>query len=130
MSETYFRVQRADRDVNELLDPGYHFSSAYSRNPSLTRRGVSTCPSLEDLAEYLVSGMAGAIQVQAGSWVVVEMEGDVSSDAPVDAEYETLIIPTAILSVRPVDDGFMDMIAAADAFLASFDRSPDFDDED
>lgn len=120
-SETYFRIQTADRDVNELLDPGYQFSHAYNRAAGNTRRGISTCTSLEELAEYLASHLCTAIQPRNGSWVLVELEGEISSDDPVDTEYETLVIPTAIVSVRPVDDDFLAMIDAAAEFLASFD---------
>lgn len=118
---SYFRVQTADRDVNELLDPGYQYSSTYNR--STTLRGVSTCPSIDDLAEYLASGQATAIQPRTGgTWVIVELTGELSLDGAIDAG-EVLIIPTAIVSVRPVDDDFMDLIAAKDLFLASFDTS-------
>jgi hypothetical protein len=120
---TYFRIQRADRDVNELLDPGYQFSHAYNGRPSLTRQGVSVCATLEDLAEYIVSGLGGALDPRAGGdWVIVEVEGPRSGDSPVDETYELLIRPTRIVSVTPVGDEFLALMAEREAFLASFDE--------
>ena len=130
MSETtYFRVQSAGRDASDLLDEGYQFSHAYNGNTTLTREGVSVCASLEDLAEYLVSGLAGALDVRSGQWVIVEVEADEIADArPVDAEYELLVRPTRIVSVAPVGDDFLAKMDAAEAFLAGFVTTAEFDD--
>ncbi|MEU3452202.1 hypothetical protein ABZ671_00965 [Micromonospora sp. NPDC006766] len=129
MSERYYRVQTAARDVNELLDPGYQFSHAYNGNTALTREGVSVCADLDDLAEYLMSGMAGALNVRDGGWVIVEVEADEIADArPVDGEYELLVRPTAIISVTPVGDDFLALLDEKEAFLASFLDTPAFDD--
>ena len=128
MTTTYFRVQTDDRDVTDLLDPGYQFSHAYNGNTALTREGVSACDSLENLAEYLVSGLAGALQVRNGGWVIVEVEADEIPDAnPVDP-YELLVTPTRIVSSTPVDDDFFQMMDAAEEFLAGFDTTPEWDD--
>ncbi len=124
---SYFRVQDDRRDVNELLDPGYHFSTTYDR--VTTRRGVSTCTSLEELAEYLASGQAGAIMASIRFMVIVELAGELSEDSPVDAG-EALVIPTAIVAVRPVDDEFIDMIAAKEAWLAEMCPDPSLDWDD
>lgn len=102
---TYYRVQLASRDAADLLDPGYQFSHAYNGNQRLTRAGVSACSSLEELAEYLVSGQAGALDVRHGNWVIIEMDADETGDGAVD-EYEVLVRPTRILSVTPVGDEF------------------------
>lgn len=129
---SYFRVQAADRDANDLLDPGYQFSHAWAGIGYADREGVSVCESLEDLAEYLASPVGNGIPVEVGSWVIVELEGDPVPDAaPVDPEYEVLVRPTAIVSVWPVDDAFIAMIDDADEFLASFsDPNDDEEDED
>lgn len=124
---TYFRVQSADRDVNDLLDPGYQFSHAW--NGAQVREGVSVCESRDDLALYLASGVGNGIPVQEGTWVIVELEGETIPGAkPVDPEFEDLVRPTAIVGVRPVDAEFIAMIAESAQFLASFDTTPVFSD--
>lgn len=129
MTTTYFRIQAADRDVNELLDPGHQFSSALSHDPSHTREGVSVCESLDELAEYLASSLGNGIGARVREdWVIVELEGEeILEAAPLDPEYETLVRPTAIVAVRPAGEAFMAMIAAAETHLASFDTAPEFD---
>ncbi|WP_341719915.1 hypothetical protein QQG74_09515 [Micromonospora sp. FIMYZ51] len=125
---TYFRVQTADRNPADLLDPGYQFSHAYNGNTTLTREGVSVCTTLEELAEYLESGLAGALTVRDGGWVIVELEADEIPDAhPVDAEYEQLVRPTAIVSVTPVGDDFLALLDEKADFFAGF-ASNDWDD--
>ncbi len=126
---TFFRIQTADRDVNELLDPGYQFSHAYNGAQRNTRPGVSVCASLEDLAEYLVSGLAGALQVRNGDWVIVEVEGSESGASPVDPEYELLVRPTRIVSVTPAGDDFYALMDAAEEMLAGYVDEPAFDEE-
>lgn len=129
MSETYYRVQTADRAPADLLDPGYQYSHAW--NGSHTREGVSVCDSVDDLALYLASAQGDAIgrAVRDGNWVIVELRADrIPGAAPVDPELESLVRPTAILSVRPVDDGFLAMVDAADQMLASYCTS-DWDEE-
>lgn len=124
MSEmrTYFRVQSADRDVNELLDPEYQFSHAWSGIGRHDRVGVSVCDSIDDLALYLASHLGCGLPVREG-WVIVELVGDPVEDArPVDPEFETLVRPTAIVNVTAVDEAFMAKVAQADGFLASFDN--------
>lgn len=119
----YYRVQSADRDLAELLDPGYQFSHAWSNAPWHTREGVSVCDSVDDLALYLASHLGAAIgaAVRCGDWVIVEVEADlIAGAAPLDPEFESLVRPTAILSVRPVDAEFLALIDEKDAFLASF----------
>ena len=114
---TYYRIQSADRGVELLLDPTAQVSEAWSGNESLTRRGVSVCDSLEDLAQYLVTDGSG-IPFGDGEWVVVELEGTLSTDTPLDAG-ETLIHPTRIVSVEPIDAQLLPLIDAAyDALYA------------
>lgn len=108
----YFRVQLADRDVSELLDPDYQISHAANRNPRLTRRGVSACESLKELAEYLISGNAGAfsgVRETPGYWRIIEFEGTESGDAAVDPG-EVLTIPARIVSAQEVDSDFLELM--------------------
>lgn len=122
---TYFRIQLAERDVAALLDPGHHFS--HPVNGTHVRRGVSVCDSFEDLALYLASPIGCGVIAAAGTRVIVELEGDDSDDAPVDPEMESLIIPTAIVSVTPVGAEFEALIEEQRVFLASF-TDPNLDD--
>lgn len=107
---TYFRVQAAWRDVNDLLDPAEQVSRAWHRD-DLDRDGVSVCESREDLARYLATVGEG-IPFGAGEWVVVELTGTPSDAEPLDADDgELLLHPTGIVSVRSMDDdGMFDLI--------------------
>lgn len=108
---TYYRVQTADRDPADLLDPEYQVSSHWNNIESYDRVGVSVCESLEDLAYYLAQS---GIPYGNGQWVIVELDGYLSDDDPYDAEDgEILIHPTVIVSVEDMDDEFFDLIGAA-----------------
>lgn len=110
-SQTFFRVQAADRDVMNLLEDGLISFSWYGPE-SYDRSGVSVCASLDALAFYLAHS---AIPYGLGEWVIVELEGSIIPDAdPMDARYgELLVSPTAIVSVRPLDDDFFAKIGEA-----------------
>lgn len=119
---SYFRVQRAEIDVNDLLDPGMQFSHALNGASHFTREGVSTCTSLDDLALYLVSHIGtgiGAAVRSGGAWVIVELQGEELPGAT-DLEFEQLIRPARIVSVTPVAGRFLAMMDEQVAFLASF----------
>lgn len=110
---TYFRVQTADRDPADLIDPDHgQVSFSWYGPESYDRPGVSVCESLDALAYYLANS---GIPIGAGEWVVVELDGDkIEGAKPMDAEYgEILVYPTGIVSVRPLDDEIFDMIGAA-----------------
>lgn len=125
---TYYRVQLASRDVTELLDPGHQFSHAYDGNGRLTQPGVSACTSLDDLAEYLISGQASAFTVRDGGWVIVAMEAkEIPDSRPVDVG-EVLVRPTRIVSVTPADDDFFALMDAREQAVFG-DFGPLFDDE-
>jgi hypothetical protein len=112
MSKRYYRIQTADRDVNDLLDPTEQVSRAWHRD-DLDREGVSVCESRQELAAYLATVGSG-IPYGQGEWVVVELTGTLSDATPLDAEAgELLVHPTQIISVTPMDDEFFEMIAAA-----------------
>jgi hypothetical protein len=111
---TFFRIQLADRNPSDLLDPDNHYSAAYNGNAQLTRHGVSACESLEDLAEYLISGNAGAFASVAEApyrWSIIEMEGHESDDprGAVDPG-EVLVIPTRIVRVTEAGQDFVDLM--------------------
>lgn len=106
MSETYFRIQSADRDVTDLLDPE-HVSYSWD-NEDVYDLGTSTCESLEALAEY-VAGTGIAFGV--GEWVIVEVRGTNLGAGRDKGEY--LIQVTEIVSVAPFTDEFCTLINAA-----------------
>lgn len=118
MTQTWYRIQLAERNPDDLLDPGYHFS--HPVNGTATRHGVSVCASLEDLALYLASAHGEGVLARTGDRVIIELEGEPSDDTPLDPEFEHLIIPTRIVSVAPAGAEFESLIAESAAFLASF----------
>jgi hypothetical protein len=128
---TYFRVQSADRNVADLLDPGYQFSHAWSGDSAHDRVGVSVCDDVEDLAMYLASHLGEGIEVHEGSWVLVELEADViQGSRPIDPEFEILVRPTEIVAITPVGDDFLAMVDEANTELTAcfHDSTADFDD--
>jgi len=120
MTTTWYRIQTADRDVTDLLDPEQQVSYSWTSDEE-SRVGVSVCESLESLAAYLASEPGSGIPFGAGEWVIVELTADRESyDTPMDAAYgEHLVHPVAITSVAPLDDAFFDMIGAAYDALAA-----------
>lgn len=116
MTTSWYRAQSADRDPADLLNPDLQVSYSWvpggdADDAATTRRGVSVCDSLEELAAYL-AGPGEGIGYGDGDWVIVEMTGDQSDDEPLDAG-EYLVHPDTIVSVQPMDDHFFAMISAA-----------------
>lgn len=112
-TETYFRIQTADRDVNELLDPTEQQTRAW-QNEDLVQDGVSVCEDLDALAHYLGAGPGQGIPFGSGEWVIVELAGERMFERGHDAEYgEILVRPEEIVSVSPMSDEFFEMIGAA-----------------
>lgn len=111
---TYFRVQSGDRDPVDLLDPADQVSHAWGHehleDRKTDRTGVSATRSREELAQYLATYGEG-IPYGLPGWQVVEMRGYISDDQPLDAEGgEVLIHPTEIVSAKPIDNEFFDLI--------------------
>lgn len=104
----YYRIQHADRDVALLLDPAHQTSTSYTTGTE--RAGVSVCPSLEELAEYLAQA---GVPFDA-TCVVVAVRGDLSRDDDEDADLGALLVhPTKIVSVEPMTDRLADLISEA-----------------
>jgi hypothetical protein len=106
MTTSYYRIQPAHYDTAALLDPEMQWSYSWCDQDDV-RRGISVCDSVEELAAYLA---------QTGiewdpTWVLVELAGRWSEDTDQDAHLGArLIIPTEVVSVRPIDDAFLDMV--------------------
>lgn len=107
-NDTYFRVQSADRDPAELLDPN-HVSYSWD-NPDVFDRGTSTARTLGELAEYLAQT---GIPIGLGDWVIVEVAGEDLGPGRDHLLKERLVQVDEIVSVRPLDDEFFDMVGAA-----------------
>jgi hypothetical protein len=107
-NETYFRIQAADRDVTELLDPE-HVSYSWD-NEEVFDLGTSTCATLEDLAAYIAQT---GIPFGLGEWVVVEVAGENVRRGRDGHMGEWLVQVTEIVSIRPLDDAFYALIDAA-----------------
>jgi len=111
MTTSYYRLQDADRDPAELLDPDYQWSSDWSgiNDP---RQGVSTCGTVHSLISYFAA-RAESCDYDAdflSTLVMVEVEGTLAGEEDQDAaEGAVLVIPTRIVSAIPLDD---DTIAA------------------
>ena len=117
MSTRYYRIQTADRDVADLLDPEQQWSYSWCDEEREPRHGVSVCDSIEALATYLAQC---GIPYGDGEWVVVEVEGTFSRDEDEDAHLGALLVhPTAIVSVSPMGEGMFDLIGAAYDRLAA-----------
>lgn len=112
MSSKWYRIQEAGYAAEDLLDEDNQISRPWGGNEERdSREGISVCGSREELAEYLVQA---AIPFGAGDWILVELEGRMSSEQAVDAELgEYLVYPERIISVEPIEQSFMDDIDAA-----------------
>lgn len=88
-----------------------HVSRLWSGEDDETRRGVSTCRSMDDLLEYF-AGTTGT-SVGRGADLrgahLVALEGDESADDPWEPAGEALIHPTRVVSSEPIS---ADLLAA------------------
>lgn len=105
---SFFRVQSFTRRVEDLLDPEHQLSHSFCTDT--VRSGVSVMGSLEDLAGYIaITGIPFTPE-----WVLVELDGDRSTEEDEDAEHGAILIhPTEIISVSELDDEFFDLLDAA-----------------
>lgn len=126
MTTTWFRVQPANRDATALLEAGQN-SRTWDNDTRFEQTGVSVCASLEDLAWYLGNdGQGIPVDMDFGTWVIVELTGDLLGAG--QDRTESLIQPTAVVSVTPIDDEFRAMV---DAFYTDLgDRRLDEPDDD
>lgn len=139
MTTSYYRIQQADRDVTELLDPANQVS--HNWNDAADLRPCSTCGGsgyddsdpavIDDCTDCDGSGEVENVRqgVSAvgslddlyayirisGAWpydcVIVEMSATRSDDIAEDAEIgEVLVHPTTILSVTDVTEDIIEQI--------------------
>lgn len=102
---SFYRLQDADRDATELLDPAHHWSCNWGGGGD-PRHGVSVCWNEQLVIDYFARRAADGIGYDAdflAAMVIVELDGDPSDEEDEDAaEGAELIIPTRIISVRPL----------------------------
>lgn len=107
---SFYRLQDADRDATELLDPAKQWSENWSGGGD-PRHGISVCGTEDALADYFAKHWAGQDIDEdfLATIVLVEVAGPLSDEEDEDAaDGAYLILPTSIASVRPVP---ADMIA-------------------
>ena len=103
---TAYRIQSADRDVRDLLDPEQQYSFPMNQHEDLIRHGVSGCLTLADLAAYIACHA-----IEASIPVLVRIVGPMSEDTPCDEEDgEVLILPTSA-EVIADDAEFFDLVS-------------------
>lgn len=103
---TAYRIQAADRDLNDLLDPEQQLSFPMDEDDEQVRRGVSGCQTLADLAAYIA-----CYAIQAPCPVLVRITGPLSDDTPCDeADGEVLLLPTTAEIISD-DAKFFDLVS-------------------
>lgn len=89
---TAYRLQDADRDLSDLVDPEQQYSFPMSGEDEDVRHGVSGCLTLGDLAAYIATH-------------AIEM------DVPVDGDHgEVLILPVRAERIED-DEKFFDLVS-------------------
>lgn len=101
-----YRLQDADRDLDDLRDPKQQYSFPMNGEDKDVRHGVSGCLTLGDLAAYIA---CHAIEMVVP--VLVRIEGPESEDAPVDGDHgEVLILPVRAERIED-DEAFFDLVS-------------------
>lgn len=107
MTNRWYRLQDADRDATTLLDPTHHWSSNWGGTGD-PRHGVSVCGTEQHVIDYFAHHAAQGIGYDTdflAEMVIVELAGDLSDEQDEDAHRGAhLIIPTEVVSVRPLTD--------------------------
>lgn len=102
---SYYRIQDSYYGTDDLLSGDYESTSM---NYMDIRHGVSCCDSLEQLAAYIATS-----GVEIGDDpIIIELDGYPSEEEPLEPGRESLIEPTAILSISsPAEPGgFYDLV--------------------
>lgn len=97
-----YRMQDADRDLDDLLDPEQQYSFPMSNDDEDVRHGVSGCESLAALAAYIACHA-----IEADMPVIVVIEGPESEDVPVDGDHgEVLLLPVRAERIEDDEEFF------------------------
>jgi hypothetical protein len=115
-----YRIQDKDRNVADLTVAENQWSYPMGGADEEVRKGISGCRTLAELAAYVATS-----GIDAGSPVLVKIEGPKSSDRPVDASFgEVLILPEAA-EVIDDDEEFFEVVGE---LVDMFYSGADFDD--
>lgn len=103
---TAYRIQSADRDLADLLDPEQQQTFPMDEDDEQVRHGVSGCETLADLAAYIA-----CYPVEAPCPVLVRITGPLSDDTPCyEADGEVLLLPTSAEIISD-DSDFFDLVS-------------------
>lgn len=101
-----YRIQDKNREVADLTVADNQWSYPMSGADEEVRKGISGCRTLAELAAYVATS-----GIDAGSPVLVKIEGPESEDCPVDAaEGEVLILPETA-EVIADDEEFFELVS-------------------
>lgn len=115
-----YRIQDKSREVADLTVAENQWSYPMGGADEEVRRGVSGCRTLAELAAYVATS-----GIDAGSPVLVKIEGPKSSDRPVDASFgEVLILPETAEIIDDDEEFFKVVGELVDMFYSG----ADFDD--
>ena len=115
-----YRIQDKDRNVADLTVAENQWSYPMGGADEEVRKGISGCRTLAELAAYVATS-----GIDAGSPVLVKIEGPKSSDRPVDAaEGEVLLLPETA-EVIADDEAFFEVVGE---LVDMFYSGADFDD--
>lgn len=108
---SYYRIQDADRDPAELLDPAHQWSENWGGG-SDPKQGISVCANEDVLAEYFAARRDCGYDADfLSTLVLVELDGDETGEDDEDAsEGALLVFPTRIISVRPLPADMVETI--------------------
>lgn len=115
-----YRIQDKDRNVADLTVAENQYSYPMGGADEEVRRGVSGCRTLAELAAYVATS-----GIDAGSPVLVKIEGPKSSDRPVDAALGEVLILPETAEVIDDDEEFFEVVGE---LVDMFYSGADFDD--
>lgn len=115
-----YRIQDKDRDVADLTVAENQWSYPMGGADDEVRRGVSGCRTLAELAAYVATS-----GIDAGSPVLVKIEGPKSPDRPVDATLGEVLILPETAEIIDDDEEFFEVVGE---LVDIFYSGSDFDD--
>ena len=115
-----YRIQDKSREVADLTVAENQWSYPMGGADEEVRRGVSGCRTLAELAAYVATS-----GIDAGSPVLVKIEGPKSSDHPVDATLGEVLILPETAEVIDDDEEFFEVVGE---LVDMFYSGADFDD--
>jgi hypothetical protein len=115
-----YRIQDKDRNVADLTVAENQWSYPMGGADDEVRRGVSGCRTLAELAAYVATS-----GIDAGSPVLVKIEGPKSPDRPVDATLGEVLILPETAEIIDDDEEFFEVVGE---LVDIFYSGSDFDD--